>query len=110
MGQYKNITGNQQRYHCGGSPIQQLHINLLERSTVMQWGSRQGSAGDTELPLRLLDKAGANPTPRFPANLGVGFIILQWGEIGKKKQLRRKMGHLRQKRENGDFCAIMDYR
>ena len=76
----------------------------------MQWGSRQGSAGDTELPLRLLDKAGANPTPRFPANLGVGFIILQWGEIGKKKQLRRKMGHLRQKRENGDFCAIMDYR
>ena len=106
MGQYKNITGYQQRYHCGGSPIQQLHINLLERSTVMQWVSRQGSAGDTELPLRLLDKAGA----RFPANLGVGFIILQWGEIGKKKQLRRKMGHLRQKRENGDFCAIMDYR
>ena len=104
MGQYKNITGNQQRYHCGGSPIQQLHINLLERSMVMQWGSRQGSAGDTELPLRFADKAGANPTPRLPANLGVGFIILQWVEIGKKNSYDGKWGIYDRNGKTGIFA------
>lgn len=71
---------------------------------VMQWGSRQGSAGDTELPLRFADKAGANPTPRLPANLGVGFIILQWVEIGKKNSYDGKWGIYDRNGKTGIFA------